>query len=350
MQAYDSRTTAFRLILALFGMWAVSTQAQELCGIDSIFADGYEAAGFVPITQVSGGISSPGLTSDIIGSGSLSVAITSPTTGSTTGESTVDVVGTFTGPVNTGIAVNNVAGYLVNGQFLVPNVSLTAGSNTLSVQATTLPGSTATASASVSQSGAPSPVGIQASRALGYAPAGVGFSYVIGTLPGNATVQSVAVNFHSSGTDDYSGPLSGAPASYTYAQPGIYKARLIVTDSNNLTYTAYRSVLIQDVATQRGMLCDVYGYLRDRLNAQDASGAGNAYQPVVRSDYVSFFTQIGTNMPAMAQNLGVIVNGQLGVGFADVLLLRDDLVAQSRSGFPLRLTQGADGVWRISEM
>jgi len=159
----------------------------------------------------------------------------------------------------------NVTGYVVNGQFLVPNVSLTDGSNTLSVQATTLPGSTATASASVSQSGTPSAVGIQASRALGYAPASVGFSYVIGTLPGNATVQSVAVNFHSSGTDDYSGPLSGAPASYTYAQPGI-------------------------------------------------------------------------------------VNGQLGVGFADVLLLRDDLIAQSRSGFPLRLTQGADGVWRISEM
>ena len=48
--------------------------------------------------------------------------------------------------------------------------------------------------------------------------------------------------------------------------------------------------------------------------------------------------------------MGVIIDGQLGIGFADVLILRDDTVAQTRSGFPLRLTQCSDGVWRISEM
>ncbi|WP_165371392.1 hypothetical protein [Pseudolysobacter antarcticus] len=47
-------------------------------------------------------------------------------------------------------------------------------------------------------------------------------------------------------------------------------------------------------------MCDIYGYLKDRLNAQDATGAGNAYQPVVRSDFTTFFTQLGTNMPATA--------------------------------------------------
>jgi len=350
MQAYDSRTTAFRLILVLLGVWVGSAQAQELCGIDSIFADGLEAAGFVPITQVAGGISSPGLTTDIIGSGTLSVAITSPGTGSTTGDATVDVFGSYSGPVNTGIAVNNITGYVANGQFLIPNVPLVAGANTLSIQATTLPGSTATASSSVSQSGTASLVSVQADHAIGFAPFNVGFRYAVGTLPLSATVQSIAVNFHSTGTDDYSGPLSGAPSSFTYTQPGLYKARIVITDSNSQTYTAYRSVLIQDLAAQRGMLCDVYGYVKDRLTAQDATGASNAYQSMVRTDFLNYFTGLGASMPSTAQNLGVVVDGQLGIGFADLLILRDDTVAQTRSGFPMRMTQSTDGVWRISEM
>lgn len=97
------------------------------------------------------------------------------------------------------------------------------------------------------------------------------------------------------------------------------------------------------------MMCDIYGYVKDRLNAQDATGAGNAYQSVVRSDFTTFFTQLGTNMPATAQQLGTILDGQLGTGFADLLLVRDN-PDQTRSGFPMRLTQGSDGVWRISEM
>ena len=104
------------------------------------------------------------------------------------------------------------------------------------------------------------------------------------------------------------------------------------------------------MAAQRGMLCDIYGYVKDRLTAQDATGASNAYQIVVRTDFLNYFTGLGASMPSTAQNLGVVVDGQLGIGFADLLILRDDTVAQTRSGFPMRMTQSTDGVWRISEM
>jgi hypothetical protein len=57
-----------------------------------------------------------------------------------------------------------------------------------------------------------------------------------------------------------------------------------------------------------------------------------------------------TNLPTVAQQLGVVVAGMLGQGFADLLVDRDNTTSQTRAGFPLRLTQGADGVWRISEM
>lgn len=320
-----------------------------LCGIDSIFGDGFEPASFTPIGQVGGGIPSPGLIQDIVGSGATSVTITSPVGSPSTGDSAVDVAGTFVGPVNTGVTVNGVPGATVNGYFLVPNVPLIAGTNTLTVQAMTLPGATATASGAITQSGSASPTAMLADHAVGYGPFIVTFSYVVGTLPSGLPVQSVAINFKGNGPDDYTGSLAGAPTSFTYTQPGFYSAQFRVTDTGSHTFTATRAILFQDLAAQRGMLCDVYGYLHDRLTAQDAANAANAYQSVARNAYLALFNQLGTNMPAVALQLGVIVDGQLGTGFAELLLARDN-PDQTRNGFPIRMTQGTDGVWRISEM
>jgi len=341
------------------GLLPVSTKkalvipaGSELCGIDSIFADGFESLTFTPTVQLSGGIASPGLAQDIVGSGTVSVTVTPL---AATGNPTVDVTGTFVGPENTGITVNGIFGYTVNGQFLVPNVPLNAGSNILSVNAMTLPGTTATSSTSVTQSGSGSPISMQSDYPAGYAPFVIRFNFKTATLPGNATVQSVAINFKGTGVDDFTGSsLSGAPSTYVYTQPGMYTARFRVTDSNSVTYTAYRSVLIQNLAARRGMVCDVFGYLRDRLANQDATNAGYAFHADMRSNYLSLFNQLlgnpaGSNLPALAQQLGVVVNGQLGFNFADMLIVRDN-ADQTRSGFPLRVTVGADGVWRISEM
>lgn len=343
------RSCCFVIVVACIA--ASSARAQEFCGIDDIFNNGFEAQSFVPTAQLPGGVMSPGLTQDITGTGTFNVAITSPGSGATTGNSSLDVVGTYTGPVNTGIVVNGVTGYAVNGQFVVPNVPLTAGANTLNVTATILPNTTATNTGSITQSGAASAITIQANHPVDYAPAPVTFTYGIGGLPSGNPVQSVTINFTGSGSPNFSGSsLTGAPSSYTYLSPGIYTATLAAQDTKGNVYTGTTTIAVQDLAAQRGMMCDIYGYLKDRLNAQDAANAANAFQQNVRSNYQSLFTAFGTNMPTVAQSLGVIVSGMLGQGFADMLIVRDNTGAQTRAGFPLRMTQGADGVWRISEM
>jgi hypothetical protein len=334
-------------ILLVACAWPAFATAQELCGIDDIFNNGFETPGFVPIAQVPGGVMSAGLAQDITGP-LTAVAITSPT--GTTSGSTVDVLGTFTGPVNTGITVNGVYGLTVNGSFLVPNVPLSTGANTLTAQALTLTGQTASGTGSVTQGGSPPPTAVNADHPTGIAPFVVNFTYVVGTLPSGKPVQSVTVNFRGTGPNDYSGTLAGAPTSFTYSTPGLYTAQFQVTDTSSNTYTATRAILIQDFAAQRSMVCDIYGYLKDRLNAQDATGASNAFQPADRSTYLTFFNALGANMPAASAQLGAILDGQFAIGYADLLLERDNSGAQTRSGFPLRMTQGTDGVWRISEM
>jgi hypothetical protein len=341
-----SRLLRIPATLTLMSACAAPIHAQEFCGIDSIFTNGYEVGGFTPITQIAGGGSSPGLAQSIVGVGTLSVTLTNP---STSNDAMLDITGTFVGPTNTGISVNGISGYTANGQFLVPGVTLASGSNALSVTATTLPGTTASTSGSITRSASVSPISVSVDRSLGYAPLADTFTYIVGPLAGGASISNVAINFKGTGPNDYSGPLSGAPSTYIYQQPGLYTAQFQFIDSNSVAYTVKRSVVIQDVGGQRGMLCDVYGYLKDRLAVQDATGASSVFQSSEQSTFLAFFSALGSNMPAAASQLGVVVNGVMGVGYADLLLVRDN-TDQTRSGFPLRMSQTADGVWRISEM
>jgi hypothetical protein len=325
----------------------------EMCGLDP-WATPNDPPGFVPVNQLSGIVYTPGIAQDIIGNGNLSVTIASPSPSATVSDTAVDVAGTFVGPTNTGITVNGVVAATVNGQFLASGVPLTAGTNTLTITATTLPGATATTSETVTQGGAPaSPISLTIdgqSSPSGFAPATITFDYAIGALPNNASVQSVAIDVNGDGIFDYSAPtLAALPSGFVYSQPGMYTATFKVVDTNNNTYFAYRTVLIKSVGAQRNMLCDVYAYLKDRLNAQDATGATNAYQAMVQGPYASLFTDPGANLPTIASTLGSIANGFIGQGYAEMIVVRDN-ADQTRNGFPLRMTLGPDGVWRIGEM
>lgn len=327
----------------------------EICGI-VINSNSVPQFGFIPVDQLSGAVPSAGLVTDIIGDGNLTVEITSPITNSTTADAYIDVVGSFSGPTNTGITVNGIVAQTVNGQFLAPNVPLNPGINTLNIIATTLTGATATASASITREGTPLFLSIDvdnhSNQSTGYAPQTITFDLTIGSLPNNASILTVSVEYGynlNSFIDNTGSTTNGAKKSFTYFSPGLYEVRLKIVDNNYNTYSAARHVLIQNFNMQRSMLCDIYGYLKDRLKAQDAAGAANAYQPLIRNQYQLQFATYGAQMPLVATNLGTIAAGRIAPGYADLTLIRDNS-DQTRNGFPLRITQGIDGVWRISEM
>lgn len=325
----------------------------EMCGLDPSTVPN-DPPGFVPLLQLSGVVYTPGIFKDITNGGSVGVDITYPTSGAETASNSIDVAGEFVGPVNTGIAVNGVVATTVGNHFLALGIPLVAGSNTISAVATTLPGATATANVVVTQagtSGTPLSISILGGVSKNFrAPAKLAFDVDLKPLANGATMASVAIDLDGDGVYEFEGGTVGdLPGTYYYPSPGLYDVAVRVIDTFNQSYDAHQYVLIQDHSAQRSMLCDVYAYLKDRLNAQDIDGVESAFQPSMRDVYGLAFASLGSQMPAAAAQIGNILDGQIAQGTATLTIARDNN-DQTRSGYPMLLTQGTDGVWRISEL
>lgn len=336
------------LLLTFLCSFATDTAwSQELCGIDSIFYNGFQSAttGNPAAASTPGAILSPGIAVSI--TGSVSISTTYPSNGSTINGNSTEVAGTFIGPTNSGIAINGVVAVTDGGKFLA-TVPVQPGANTVNVVARTITGSTSTTSLSLTGAAA-GPVGLAVARPSAYAPFLVRFLPTVGALPGSATVSTLSLDYDGDGVDDITNPTPGAPLTYLANTPALYTARLTVVDSTNNTYVAYARYLVQSFPRQSGMLCDVYSYLKDRLTAQDSSAALNALDPNTRPEFQSLFTGNTASLAAYVATLGNIVDGYVNGRSATLIVVRQnpDLTL---SGYHMEYTQGADGTWRISGM
>lgn len=323
----------------------------ETCGIDSLFAHGFEVpAPGGDIDSTPGALHSPGIAQSIVGPPTFSVAITYPAPNATVSGLSTAVAGTISGPTNTGVVVNGVRAYVLGNQFLAAAVSVEAFGTALTATATKLTGETATATVNASGGAAP-PVALIVGRAGGFAPLRAVFTYSIGTLPGNATIQYVGLDYTADGTDDVVNPPLGASLAYVANQPGVYHARLTVKDSNNATYTADAYYAARSAPELGGMLCDVYGYMKQRLGqpTPDIPGALDAIHPNARDEYEGMFYAGSSSLPAYVANLGSIVAGVVTDDFGSYLVVREN-PDQTLSGYHLEFSQDATGVWRISDM
>jgi hypothetical protein len=321
----------------------------EICGFDPDVA--YPRADeFVPLATLSGSVPSFGIARSVTGTAPPQLDITVPAAGASLHGDTVDVAGTFTGPLNTGIVVNGVRARTVDGKFLAANVPIEAGANELTAIATTLTGATATTAVAVTVGGPAPPISIRIVDSMGetsLGPTRHQLSFDTTNLPAGTEIASMTFGMN----DNFDAAYTGVPITETQAvfPAGLHTVHLSVTTTGGETHIAQQPVLVEDMITQRGMLCDVYAYFRSRVSANDLQGALLAYQPDVRERFESTLAPLGAALSSMAPRLGVIVTGGIDAHDADLLLVRDE-AGQERSGFPLRMTRGADGVWRIQEM
>jgi len=325
--------------LAIFGP---PVSAQEVCGLQSavydvIFANGFQAASGT-LGNALGTVPSP-----TIGT-TPTIVITYPAASAQLPANHTAVAGTFTGPDHTGITVNGKTGYTYNNSFLVPDVPVDASHLTLQATATTLDELSATASNTV-QLPAPTPsVRLDTDASVGLSPFNIDFFL---RADASLTVQSFTITYGDGGTFTGSTGATAIP-SHNYTTPGIYIVGASVSTSTG-SMTVDHRVIILDVQQLRNRVCGVYSYLRAELTAQDVPHALQAYDPVDRPRYQTFFTSAGSSQLApLAGLLGTIASGLVGPNEAHMTVVKT--VGGVVQGFPIEFAPDENGVWRIRQM
>jgi len=316
--------------------------AQEICGLqqatyDVIFADSFETP--VPgLGPASGTVSGPTL------GVTPTVTVTFPAPGILPSPTTA-VLGTFTGPDHTGITVNGKIAYVQNGVFLAPLIGVDPGSQTLHVVATTFDGLTAFSDIAVT---APTQVPLVAlipDGNAGFAPFNISFGFKIDP---SIQVQSIAVDFDGDGVTDYTTSDPKAIVSHDYNSVGTYRPNIVVTSATLQTYAAERRVIILDPAPWRDRLCNVYGYLRVQLAANQTTNALQAFASDVRTNYQHLVSAMGSQVTTAAGQLGTIASGFIGPDDAHLTVVKQG--SGVVLGYPVVFMPDENGVWRIRAM
>jgi hypothetical protein len=332
------------------------SSAQETCGLqlakydlpDPVFRNGFEnvvAASSAATTQAKGGGLGPPLTTVMpppLGV-TPTITITSPLTGATISGS-IQVQGTFTGPVNTGITVLGVATTVIGNQFVSEPMRIAPGTVEITVRAKTHDGLVATQTANVTVAAAPSQdFGISLSSRVGFAPFRLQPRVGVRGITG---VQSVAIDFNGDGTNDYTGGVENIPI-YTYNNAGVYRMRVVLNTASQ-SFTRFRTMAVPGVPEVRARACSVFANLRARLAANDSEGALKSIAQPLRGQMADLFTELGTNRAAFAARLGTMANGIFTPVDAEIMLVNE--VGVDVQGASIHLARSADGVWRIDSL
>jgi hypothetical protein len=332
------------MALALIGVGiAISSHAQEICGLqtasfDIIFADAFDPppSGLGPAL---GTVNAPTLGI------APTVSITYPAPSSTLTGGMVQVSGTVSGPPDTGVAVNGIRAYVNNGQFMTPPFVVDASTTSITAQATTLDGLTATASNAVmSVPGTPATT-LTTGTPVGFSPLPLRFNLTTNVAQ---TVQTVSVDYGD--TTSYNGTALGDLPIHTYVQPGVYVVNATITFTSGPPQTASTMVIAMALTEQRNDICSVYAYLRAQMAADQVSSATQTMMGDLSIRLTPFFQALSTNneIAGVAAQLGTLAAGTIGLDSADIVAVRD--VGGQLLGYPVHFAKGSDGVWRIDSM
>jgi Glucodextranase, domain B len=271
------------------------------------------------------------------------ITVTDPNSGAAIAR-TVQVQGTWTGPVNTGITIFGVAATVIGNQFVSEPLQLAPGNTEITVRAKTLDGLSAEQTLTVAIGAAPTQDFVIAlSSRIGFAPFRLKPRIAVQGITG---VQSIAIDFNGDGANDYTGSVANIPI-YTYSNPGIYRMRVVLNTAAQ-SFTRFRTLAVPGVPETRTRACAVFAHLRARLTANDSAGALKAIAQPLRGQMEPLFTELGANRPAFAARLGTIANGIFTPVNAELMLVNE--VGTDLQGTPIHLTRGADGVWRIDSL
>ena len=275
----------------------------------------------------------------------VKVTITNPTAGAGLNRTNVLVTGSFQGPPNTGISLNGVIALVSGNQFLA-NLSLNPGPNTLTAVATTPEGITASDTVTVTVNrDSPDPVQINAEPQSGLAPLTVRFS--VDNFSGQLT-QQISADFDGDGGNNFSTSDPNAPVEFTYTTPGVYRATITVTDSQNTTYSQTLAVVVHDGQQMDQIFNSLWNGMNDALMRGDVNGATQYLNESARRKYQPVLEALKPQFPQIIVSYSPLRRVSITDSIGEYAIVRP-YNGQNRV-YLIYFLQDADGVWRVDEM
>jgi hypothetical protein len=317
--------------------------AQEVCGVSNVLLkDGFEDGALPP--YVTPADSTP-----------LSISIVSPANGATVGTERVLVVGSYTGPPNTGVVAGAKVAANSNTAF-VSVVRLNPGANSISAQLFSIDGAGPTATHSITYDAAAAP---RVSIAPTLSSAIVPFTsrFILTRRPTETlAITRAQIDFDGNGTTDVD-TTNVSSLSFAYQQPGLFAVSGTITLDDTDPGTppelvpVATSVLSLHPQQTRFALCSLFGKMRTRIAASDIPGALNALVPDLQPTFQALWTSLGSGLPATAPQLGTIVDGRFTLDQAEYLIARPITGSPGQSrAYRVQFVRDDSGVWRIQAM
>lgn len=337
-------------VLTLFFLTCVAASANAgspMCGVApvGVFKAGFEVGEVAPAPYNP----SPTLPGDAT---PLTLTVTYPSDGITVGTSSIQVHGTFSGPPNTGVSVNDMAALQSATSFLSRSVALEPGANQVAIRATGATGATQSIVRTVTYSPAMAPdVELKSAHVGDYSPFSLRFTVALRPGIANPNIERIRIDFNSDSTFDLDTTDPTERLTYRFQSPGPYLATAEVTLAGAPPVTVLHRVMAENLDVTRASLCKTFERFRSALAAQQYTSALQVFNADVRPDYQSFIEGLGTNGAEAASRLGAIVDGAIGLDSAEMILARPIPGEPGRfRSYPLQFSRDSDGVWRISAL
>jgi hypothetical protein len=173
----------------------------------------------------------------------------------------------------------------------------------------------------------------------------VDFTY---QLDGSVTAQSLQIDFDGDGVDDFSTDDVTRPLQYEYSLPGIYVARLRVTDYQSTVYEAVAGIQAQAPGATDACLQALWGGMNSALVAGDKETALTFLTPAAQDKYGRVFDALLPSMPGIVASFSPLQRSGVSSQLREYAVNRT-INGQDRV-FLIYFQMGDDGVWRIAAM
>jgi hypothetical protein len=275
----------------------------------------------------------------------VQLTITAPVHGASLSGNRARVSGTVQGPLNTGVVVNGVVALVYNGVFVAENVTLVAGQNTITATATPLGGPSVQTQVTVASDEAPLLLEVEASPTSGIAPLEVTFTYQFGST---TPIQNLSLDVDGNGTFDFTTTDPNAVLQHTYTTPGLYLARLRVTDQSGAVAEAQTAIAVQDVGTLDALFKSMWNSMNAALVAGDISTALIFLDSAAREKYGPVWQVLLPHVTEIITSYSPIRGLSIGERVGEYGLNRT--INGEKRLFLIYFLKNEDGVWRLNAM